>query len=363
MKSKHTFWLTPVSALSTLMLAGCVVLRPAPPGSTSTTDFAVAVTMAGTGTGSIVSSPAGINCPTKCSANFPQNSKVTLSETPGTNSTFTGWSGACTGAASCSVTLTTADAITATFSPATTTPPPNYALTATEAGAGTGTVTSTPAGINCPTTCSANFPQNTQVTLSETPGSNSAFTGWSGACTGATSCSVTVTAAESVTPTFNPTTSYALTVTEAGTGTGTVTSTPAGINCPTTCSANFPQNTQVTLSETPGTNSAFTGWSGACTGATSCRVTVTAAESVTATFNPTTSYALTVTEAGTGTGTVPSTPAGINCPTTCSANFPQNTQVTLSETPGTNSAFTGWSGACTGATSCSVTVAAAASGA
>jgi phospholipase C len=166
------------------------------------------------------------------------------------------------------------------------------AITVTMAGAGTGTVTSSPAGINCPTTCSASFPQNTQVTLSETPGTNNAFAGWGGACTGAATCSVTLTAADSVTATFSaPAPSYAVTVTEAGTGTGTVTSTPAGINCPTTCSASFTQNTQVTLSEVPTANNTFTGWSGACTGVATCTVTVTAASSVTATFGPTNVYA------------------------------------------------------------------------
>src|SRR5208282_3317635 len=138
----------------------------------------------------------------------------------------------------------------------------------------------------------ASFPQNTQVTLSETPGTNSTFTGWSGACTGTATCSVTVAAAESVTATFSSASpSHAVTVTEAGTGTGTVTSSPAGINCPTTCSASFTQNAQVTLSETPGTGSTFAGWSGACTGAAACSVTVTAAESVTATFSSGNPYA------------------------------------------------------------------------
>jgi len=166
-------------------------------------------------------------------------------------------------------------------------PPPSFQLTVREAGTGTGTVTSTPAGINCPTTCSASLTQNTQVTLNEVPTANNTFTGWSGACTGVATCSVTVTAASSVTATFSaPSNSYAVTVKEAGQGTGTVTSTPAGINCPTTCSASFTPNTQVTLSEVPTANNTFIGWSGACTGVATCSVTVTAASSVTATFGP-----------------------------------------------------------------------------
>jgi phospholipase C len=217
-----------------------------------------------------------------------QNTQVTLSETPGTNNAFAGWGGACTGAATCSVTVTAADSVTATFSPAS----PSYTLAVTMAGTGTGTVASTPAGINCPTTCSASFTQNTQVTLNEVPGANSSFTGWGGACTGAATCSVIVTAADSVTATFSPAPpSYTLAVTMAGTGTGTVASTPAGINCPTTCSASFTQNTQVTLNEVLGANSSFTGWSGACTGAGTCSVIVTAADSVTATFGPSNGYA------------------------------------------------------------------------
>jgi hypothetical protein len=87
-------------------------------------------------------------------------------------------------------------------------------------------------------------------------------------------------------PLTPPTTSYGLTVTEAGTGTGTVTSSPAGINCPGTCSASFNSGTSVTLTETPGGNSTFSAWSGACSGSSgTCSVTVSSATSVTATFS------------------------------------------------------------------------------
>ncbi|MGC2449691.1 MAG: alkaline phosphatase family protein, partial [Candidatus Sulfotelmatobacter sp.] len=81
-----------------------------------------------------------------------------------------------------------------------------------------------------------------------------------------------------------------LTVTTSGSASGTVTSSPSGINCPGTCSANFPSSTAVTLTETPGapsTFSMFAGWTGACTGTTAtCSVTSNANQSVTATFNP-----------------------------------------------------------------------------
>ena len=78
--------------------------------------------------------------------------------------------------------------------------------------------------------------------------------------------------------------SFQLAVTMSGGGTGTVTSSPAGISCPTTCTASFSSGTQVTLTATPATNDTFAGWGGACTGTTTCSVTLTAASSATATF-------------------------------------------------------------------------------
>ena len=152
---------------------------------------------------------------------------------------------------------------------------------------------------------------------------------------------------------------FALTVTEAGTGTGAVGSSPAGISCPSTCSANYNSGTLVTLSATPGTGATFAGWSGACTGTGICSVTMREARVVRATFNKTAvqfALTVTVTEAGTGTGAVSSSPAGISCPSTCSANYNSGTLVTLSATPGTGATFAGWSGACTGTGICSVTM-------
>jgi uncharacterized repeat protein (TIGR01451 family) len=76
-----------------------------------------------------------------------------------------------------------------------------------------------------------------------------------------------------------------LTVTTAGVGSGTVTSSPDGINCGSTCSANFPQGTSVGLTANPAAGSVFSQWSGGCTGGTiGCGVTMNSAQAVTATF-------------------------------------------------------------------------------
>ena len=158
-----------------------------------------------------------------------------------------------------------------------------------------------------------------------------------------------MTAAKSVTANFNLVPKL-LTVSKTGTGTGTVTSSPTGINCGSTCSANFAANSTVTLTASSATNSTFAGWSGACTSAaTTCTVSMTAAKSVTANFNLVPRQ-LTVSKTGTGTGTVKSSPAGINCGVSCVANFANNSTVTLTAAPTLGSIFTGWSGACTNVT-------------
>jgi CSLREA domain-containing protein len=76
-----------------------------------------------------------------------------------------------------------------------------------------------------------------------------------------------------------------LSVTKAGFGAGTVTSSPGGISCGSTCSALYEQGTMVTLTATPTAGSSFTGWSDAgCPGTGTCQVTLSSAKSVTASF-------------------------------------------------------------------------------
>lgn len=76
-----------------------------------------------------------------------------------------------------------------------------------------------------------------------------------------------------------------VTVSKVGTGAGTVTSSPAGIDCGSTCSAQFAEGAQVTLTATPGAGSEFAGWSGGgCSGTGTCPLTLSGDVSVSAQF-------------------------------------------------------------------------------
>src|SRR2546425_3909948 len=278
--STFTAW----SGCDTVSGATCTVTMTAAKSVSATFTaqrFTLTVNRAGTGSGTATSSPPGINCGATCSAAYDSGTVVTLAATPAAGSTFSSWSGCNTvSGTTCTVTMTAAKSVTATF-----TAQP-FILTVNRAGAGSGTATSSDGLISCPSTCTATYDSGISVTLTASPASGSTFTAWSGCDTvsGAT-CTVTMTAAKSVTATFTAQ-RFTLTVNRAGTGNGTATSSPPGINCGATCSAAYDSGTVVTLAATPAAGSTFSSWSGCNTvSGTICTVTMTAARSVTATFN------------------------------------------------------------------------------
>lgn len=77
---------------------------------------------------------------------------------------------------------------------------------------------------------------------------------------------------------------WGLTVSTAGTGTGSVSENPKGGSCGVDCSS-YPSGTVVKLTATPDTGSTFTGWGGACGGTGTCSVTMDSNLSVVANFS------------------------------------------------------------------------------
>jgi hypothetical protein len=157
-------------------------------------------------------------------------------------------------------------------------------------GSGAGRVTSDPRGISCPSSCSVTVGQGVPVTLAAAPSPGSRLAGWSGGgCSGTGSCVVTMGSDQTVTATF--TALNTLNVSRTGRGKGTVTSNPAGISCPSTCSAIFDQGVPLTIRATAASGSAFAGWSGAgCSSAGSCVVRLGSDQTLTATFAASTGF-------------------------------------------------------------------------
>ena len=311
------------------------------------TAFTLTVDLDGAGTGTVVSSPAGIDCGADCTEAYTAGTSVTLVAAPAAGSTFTGWSGVCMGTGTCTVSLSSDATVIATFTPSAV-----CSLTATVVG--NGTVTSNPAGINCGADCTEIYGCGTLVTLVATPAAGAVFAGWSGDCGGTGSC--TVTGPTAVTATFVAGSSL-LTVTRSGAGTGTVVSSPAGVTCGADCSEIYASGTTVVLTATPAAGSSFLGWNGGgCTGTGTCTVTLAGNVTVDAVFDLG-SCSVTAVRSGPGTGTISSAPSGIACGAACQAPFPCGTIVTLTAAPTAGSTFTGWSGAgCSGTGTCAVGV-------
>ena len=295
------------------------------------------------GSGSITANPLPV------SGTYTAGTVVSLTPSPAPNFQFAGWSGACSGPGTCSVTMDAAKSVTATFTLK------QFVLSIGTVGSGTVSANPLPVG--------GTYGAGTVVTLTATPATNFQFTGWSGACTGS-SCILTMDAAKSVTATFTLK-QFALTLTTVGNGTITANPAPVG--------GTYGAGTSVALTAVPGAGSQLSGWSGACTGTGACNVTMDAAKSVTATFTavpppPPAQFTLTLTTVGDGSITPQPGPvapavngASIALAAPVSGKYNAGTIVTLTPMPATGFKFSGWSGACTGTGGCSVTMNAATS--
>ena len=186
--------------------------------------------------------------------------------------------------ATCTVTFNASKSVTATFTGGTS----NVQLTVSVTGPGS----VTGGAINCgngSATCSAQVAQGTTVTLTAKPATGAKFAGWGGSCAGtATTCSVSMTSAKSVSATFTTGgTPGTLTINVGGKGTVSTTAGACTAVGPSkTCIQHFKAGASVTLAARPSAGQSFLGWSGACSGAKpTCTVKLTTAQTVTANFS------------------------------------------------------------------------------
>ncbi|PQJ95729.1 DUF1566 domain-containing protein [Chromatium okenii] len=134
--------------------------------------FDLTVNKTGNGAGIVTSSPAGMSCGTTCVERLRSGKSIILTATPDSNSSFSGWSGACTNkTGNCIVKMSAAQTVTAKF-----TILPNYTLSINKSG--NGSVISSPAGISCGTNCSKAFTSGTAVTLIAKPDTGAIFSNW-----------------------------------------------------------------------------------------------------------------------------------------------------------------------------------------
>jgi formylglycine-generating enzyme required for sulfatase activity len=169
---------------------------------------------------------------------------------------------------------TVAGSCTYSLSPASATAP---------AIAGTGTLVVTASSSTCQWTAVSN---STWLTVNPTSGTGTATLGYSfQANPGGQRFGTLTVAGKPFILTQAGSTGYALTVGKLGSGAGTISSSPRGIDCGSTCVASFAPGTTVTLTAAAATGSAFAGWGGDCSGMGSCLVTMSQARNVTATFN------------------------------------------------------------------------------
>jgi hypothetical protein len=299
------------------------------------------------GSGTVSSSPAGLNCGTVCSTSFVQDQTITLTAVPAATSTFTGWSGDCAGMQlTCSVTMSAARSVQAGFAtanwvvPLATAVDGNFGWTSPLAGdsaawygqnrqlrsgdatgyaisgdIGDSQVSSTEATVQGPGTLSFVWSVSSEsgwdflefwVNGVKQSGSISGSVGWaqrsftlpSGTQTlrwtyrkdSSVSSGSDAGFVDRVTFVAGSTTpaTYRLQLTKSGTRYGTVTSTPSGLTCGTSCSsatATFKTGQSVVLTAKAVAGRRFSSWSGACSGTSStCTIVLTANASVTATF-------------------------------------------------------------------------------
>jgi uncharacterized repeat protein (TIGR02543 family) len=175
-------------------------------GGVAPSTFALTVSVSGEGTvtGGGVSCGAGRSV---CSENQPAGSAVTLTATPAEGGAFEGWGGACSGTSpTCSLTMSSARTVNATFSGGSSTGVP---LTVSVAGRGT----VSGGGIRCgngANSCSASQTQGSSVGLTAVPAAGWSFAGWGGACTGEIpTCTVEMNTAKTVSARFASTTGSA----------------------------------------------------------------------------------------------------------------------------------------------------------
>ncbi len=206
-----------------------------------------------TGSGTVVSNPAGIECSgpavTECGAEFAKESKVTLTASPAAGFQFSSWKGCDktegefgVKGRQCTVKMSKAKTVSAKFIPAV-----SLAVTKVGPTAG-GTVSTSPAGVNCAVTCTTStaYYKAGALTLKQKKAKHFHFVEFKGGTGSATFCNgvttetcgpFTIEANSSIEAQFAEDAKATLAYSAEGGGQGSVKTKPTGIACGYTCTA------------------------------------------------------------------------------------------------------------------------------
>jgi len=277
------------------LTAALAMLALALPGGASAANVGFTVSYTGSGAGEVlckITEPGEEAVEEEfCDGPWPASTKIAFEiPQPEANSEFKGFQGtgnAAGCAKACSFKLTEASSVDVRFDLVVRT------LKIAYAGAGEGEV-AVECELEfeeCPELDEGAYPKGAEITLTGMPESGSEFlgflngTGSATGCVGTSPCAFTLQADSTVSARFGLP-ALPLTVSVQGGGAGTVLSSPAGISCGALCSAEFEEGTEIVLTATPASGSAFAGFEGACTGTDTCSFTLTDEAEVSAVFEP-----------------------------------------------------------------------------
>lgn len=235
----------------------------------------VQIVPGGTGNGRVTSQLPGIDCTIgaggltgTCFASFLSGTRPKLDARPAPDSSFRGWAPLVISDCENGDPTVVAGATHSCQPIFELNQPTSFLLQAVQVGSGR--ITSDPAGIDCSFdsamgvatgTCAAIFPSGTVVQLTATPLAGWSFSSWSGDDPDCNDGVVMMNAPKRCTATFvSGTQTFTLIITKRGEG--TVTSSPAGIDCGADCSEPYASGTVVTLTATPAVGWRFDRWRG-----------------------------------------------------------------------------------------------------
>lgn len=268
-----------IMALLSLFITACNKDEKAPINNAD--EKVELIVTSGTG-GSISLKDGAFTCLDLCEFELTKDEQVIALATPEEGYDFVGWNGACDGASTCIVKMTSLTTLGATFTEKKDTLTQDNITVTTKVSTG-GSITVNAFKCESDKSCMFDFKLDDTVSMTATPEDGYSFIGWGGACANSeASCDITVTTATSIDAMF---TMDKIKLSVNASEGGTIAVKDSDVTCSRACEFDYDKGSKITLVSSPNDGYAFQGWHGACSGLSECTVTLTEAQSVTSAFS------------------------------------------------------------------------------